>query len=191
MQSAANLQAIGLDLAKSVFQLHIVDEETGEIQRRQIKRTKLTEFFSKCQRSLVAMEACGTSHYWARVTTSFGHEAKLLPAQHVKAFLLRDKTDAMDAQAIWVAAQQPRINQTRLRQDGAATSLHGLARHAPPAHEDARHANQCAARQLGRVLHHSAGVGTTNCLHRSRASWPRHKTMIFYTQIWCSAHRNN
>jgi len=95
MQSTANLPVIGLDLAKSVFQLHIVDEETGEIQRRQIKRAKLTEFFAKCQRSLVAMEACGTSHHWARVIRSFGHEVKLLPAQHVKAFLLRDKTDAM------------------------------------------------------------------------------------------------
>ena len=57
---------IGLDLAKSVFQLHIVDVESGEIQRRQIKRAKLTEFFAKCNRSLVAMEACGSSHYWAR-----------------------------------------------------------------------------------------------------------------------------
>jgi transposase len=76
MQSTANLPVIGLDLAKSVFQLHIVDEESGEIQRRQIKRAKLTEFFAKCQRSLVAMEACGTSHHWARVIRSFGHEVK-------------------------------------------------------------------------------------------------------------------
>lgn len=70
MQSTANLPVIGLDLAKSVFQLHIVDPQTGEIKRRQIKRARLTEFFAKCQRSLVAMEACGASHYWARVTQS-------------------------------------------------------------------------------------------------------------------------
>lgn len=101
MQSTANLPVIGLDLAKSVFQLHIVDMHTGEIQRRQIKRAKLTEFFAKCQRSLVAMEACGTAHHWARMISCLGHQVKLLPAQHVKAFLLRDKTDAMDAQAIW------------------------------------------------------------------------------------------
>ena len=63
MQSTANLPVIGLDLAKTVFQLHIVDIESGEIQRRQIKRAKLAEFFAKCQRSLVAMEACGTSHH--------------------------------------------------------------------------------------------------------------------------------
>lgn len=130
MQSTVNLPVIGLDLAKSVFQLHIVDEETGEIQRRQIKRAKLTEFFAKCQRSLVAMEACGTSHYWARVISSFGHEVKLLPAQHVKAFLLRDKTDAMDAQAIWVAAQQPHIKPVLVKTERqqACMALHGMRR---------------------------------------------------------------
>ena len=61
MQSIVNLPVIGLDLAKSVFQLHIVDIESGEIQRRQIKRAKLTEFFVNCQPSLVAMEAYGAT----------------------------------------------------------------------------------------------------------------------------------
>ena len=130
MQSTANLPVIGLDLAKSVFQLHIVDMHTGEIQRRQIKRAKLTEFFAKCQRSLVAMEACGTSHHWARVIRSLGHEVKMLPAQHVKAFLLRDKTDAMDAQAIWVAAQQPHIKPVPVKTQRQQTcmALHGMRR---------------------------------------------------------------
>ncbi len=130
MQSTANLPVIGLDLAKSVFQLHIVDRETGEIQRRQIKRAKLSEFFAQCQRSLVAMEACGTSHHWARVIQSLGHEVKLLPAQHVKAFLLRDKTDAMDAQAIWVAAQQPHLKAVPVKTERQQTcmALHGMRR---------------------------------------------------------------
>jgi transposase len=61
MQSTATLPVIGLDLAKSVFQLHIVEVETGEIQRRRIKSTRLTEFFAKCEPSLVAMEACGSA----------------------------------------------------------------------------------------------------------------------------------
>lgn len=130
MQSTANLPVIGLDLAKSVFQLHIVDMQTGEIQRRQIKRAKLTEFFAKCQRSLVAMEACGTAHHWARVIGSLGHQVKLLPAQHVKAFLLRDKTDAMDAQAIWVAAQQPHLKPVPVKTERQQTcmALHGMRR---------------------------------------------------------------
>ena len=130
MQSTANLPVIGLDLAKTVFQLHIVDTESGEIQRRQIKRAKLADFFTKCQRSLVAMEACGTSHHWARVIRSLGHEVKMLPAQHVKAFLLRDKTDAMDAQAIWVAAQQPHIKSVPVKTERQQTcmALHGMRR---------------------------------------------------------------
>ena len=130
MQSTLNLPVIGLDLAKSVFQLHIVDVESGEIQRRQIKRAKLTEFFAKCNRSLVAMEACGSSHYWARTIRALGHDVKLLPAQHVKAFLLRDKTDAMDAQAIWVAAQQPHILPVPVKSERqqACLSMHGMRR---------------------------------------------------------------
>lgn len=130
MQSPTSLPVIGLDLAKTVFQLHIVDVETGEIQRRQIKRAKLAEFFVKCKHSLVAMEACGTAHHWARVIRSLGHEVKLLPAQHVKAFLLRDKTDAMDAQAIWVAAQQPHIKPVPVKTERQQTcmALHGMRR---------------------------------------------------------------
>ena len=130
MQSTANLPVIGLDLAKSVFQLHIVDMESGEIKRRQIKRAKLTEFFAKCQVSLVAMEACGTAHHWARVIRALGHQVKLLPAQHVKAFLLRDKTDAMDAQAIWVAAQQPHIKPVAVKTERqqSCMALHGMRR---------------------------------------------------------------
>lgn len=130
MQSIVNLPVIGLDLAKSVFQLHIVDIESGEIQRRQIKRAKLSEFFVHCQPSLVAMEACGTSHFWARTIRSLGHQVKLLPAQHVKAFLLRDKTDAMDAQAIWVAEQQPHILPVPVKTERQQTcmALHGIRR---------------------------------------------------------------
>lgn len=130
MQSTLSLPVIGLDLAKSVFQLHIVDVESGEIQRRQIKRVKLTEFFAKYTRRLVAMEACGSSHYWARTTRALGHGVKLLPARHVKAFFLRDKTDAMDAQAIWVAAQQPHILPVPVKSERqqACLALHGMRR---------------------------------------------------------------
>jgi len=128
MESIVKLPVIGLDIAKNVFQLHIVDAETGEIQRRQLKRAKVAEFFANCQQSLVALEACGGAHHWARTLQTQGHQVKLLPAKHVKAFLLRDKTDALDAQAIWVAAQQPHIKSVAVKseQQQVCLSLHSM-----------------------------------------------------------------
>jgi len=128
MQSTAQLPVIGMDIAKNVFQLHIVDVETGEIQRRKLKRAKVAEFFANRQPSLVAIEACGGAHHWARTLQAKGHEVKLLPAKHVRAFVLRDKTDALDAQAIWVAAQQPHIREVPVKseQQQACLSLHRM-----------------------------------------------------------------
>lgn len=130
MESTAKLPVIGLDIAKNVFQLHIVDAETGEIQRRQLKRAKVAEFFANRQPALVAIEACGGAHHWARTLLAMGHQVKLLPAKHVKAFLLRDKTDALDAQAIWVAAQQPHIKAVSVKteQQQACLGLHSMRR---------------------------------------------------------------
>jgi len=128
MKSDSQLPIIGMDIAKNVFQLHIVDAETGEIQRRQLKRAKVAEFFTNRQPSLVAIEACGGAHHWARTLLAMGHQVKLLPAKHVRAFVLRDKTDALDAQAIWVAAQQPHIREVPVKseQQQACLSLHRI-----------------------------------------------------------------
>ena len=128
MKSTAQRPVIGMDIAKNVFQLHIVDVETGEIQRRKLKRAKVAEFFANRQPSLVAIEACGGAHHWARTLQAEGHEVKLLPAKHVRAFVLRDKTDALDAQAIWVAAQQPHIREVPVKseQQQACLSLHRM-----------------------------------------------------------------
>lgn len=128
MKSDSQLPIIGMDIAKNVFQLHIVDSETGEIQRRQLKRAKVAEFFSNRQPSLVAIEACGGAHHWARTLHGMGHQVKLLPAKHVRAFVLRDKTDALDAQAIWVAAQQPHIREVPVKseQQQSCLSLHRI-----------------------------------------------------------------
>lgn len=128
MKSDSQLPIIGMDIAKNVFQLHIVDAETGEIQRRQLKRAKVAEFFANRHPSLVAIEACGGAHHWARTLLALGHQVKLLPAKHVRAFVLRDKTDALDAQAIWVAAQQPHIREVPVKseQQQACLSLHRI-----------------------------------------------------------------
>jgi transposase len=68
----------GLDLAKRVFQVHWVEMETGEICRRQLKREQVAQFFANRAPALVAMEACGSAHYWGRRLTGLGHEVRLI-----------------------------------------------------------------------------------------------------------------
>jgi transposase len=119
---------IGLDLAKRVFQLHWVDMETGEICRRQLKRDQVAEFFATQGPAVVAMEACGSAHYWGRKLKGFGHDVRLIAAQFVRPFVKTNKTDAADAQAIWEAAQRPGMKFVALKseaQQGVLT-LHRL-----------------------------------------------------------------
>jgi len=96
----------GLDIAKHVFQLYWVDPETGEIHNRRFQRQKLIEFLAQ-HKGRVALEACGSGHWWARKLMSLGYEVKLLHAKFVRPFVQTNKTDAADARAIWTAAQQP------------------------------------------------------------------------------------
>jgi transposase len=98
---------IGMDLAKHVFQLHAVDVATGRIERVKLKRGEVADFFAKRERSLVAIEACGGAHHWARQLQNRGHEVRLIAAHSVRPFVLRNKSDAADARGIWTAVQQP------------------------------------------------------------------------------------
>ncbi|NUX99803.1 IS110 family transposase [Paraburkholderia youngii] len=102
-----NGTAVGVDIAKSVFQVHYVDQETGEIVNKPVKRAKFLEFFANRAPCVIGMEACGGAHHWARQLTKMGHQVKLMAAEFVKAFNIRNKNDAADARAIWMAAQQP------------------------------------------------------------------------------------
>ena len=128
MNPTANLPVIGMDIAKSVFQLHIVDPETGEIERLKLKRDRVSTFFANRQPSLVALEACGGAHHWGRTLQAQGHTVKLLPAKQVRPFVLRDKTDARDALAIWVAAQQFHTREVPVKseQQQACLALHRM-----------------------------------------------------------------
>ena len=103
------LSTIGVDIAKSVFQLHAVDLETGEIRRLKLRRSDVLPFFANRPPSVVAMEACSSSHHWARQLRSFGHEVRLIATKFVRPFVKNNKTDAHDAQAIWEAAQRPEM----------------------------------------------------------------------------------
>jgi len=88
------LTPVGIDIAKNVFQVHYVDEATGAIVNRQIKRAKFLEFFVNRSPCLIGMQACGGAHHWARQLTQMGHQVKLMPARLVKAFNIRNKNDA-------------------------------------------------------------------------------------------------
>jgi len=96
----------GLDIAKRVFQVHWVDQD-GVVHRRTLKRAEVVPFFTTCPTGLVAMEACGTAHYWGRRLAGCGHEIRLISAQFVRPFVKTNKSDAADAEAIWEAVQRP------------------------------------------------------------------------------------
>lgn len=98
---------VGIDIAKSVFQVHYVDMATGEIVNKPLKRAALLEHFANRTRCLIGMEPCGGAQHWARALMRMGHEVKLMPGAFVKAFNIRNKNDAADARAIWLAVQQP------------------------------------------------------------------------------------
>src|SRR3974390_3185056 len=91
---------IGLDIAKSVFQVHGVDAEGKAVIRRQLKRRYVLAFFQKLSPCLVGVEACASSHHWSRELQSLGHTVRLMPPAYVKPYVKRQKNDAADAEAI-------------------------------------------------------------------------------------------
>jgi transposase len=98
---------IGVDLAKSVFQVHGVDAEGAIKVRRQLRRRQVLPFFEKLSPCLVGMEACATSHHWARAIEQLGHRVRLMPPRYVKAYVRNQKNDAADAEAICEAVSRP------------------------------------------------------------------------------------
>lgn len=101
------ITTIGLDIAKNVFQVHGIDAAENVVVRKQLRRSQVMGFFKALAPCLVGMEACATSHYWARELTKLGHQVRLMPAKHVKAYIKRNKNDAADAEAICEAVRRP------------------------------------------------------------------------------------
>jgi transposase len=103
------ITTIGIDLAKSVFQVHGVDADGKVVVRRKLKRSEVLAFFAALPPCVVGMEACGTSHYWAREIEKLGHTVRQMPAEYVKGYRRRGKkSDAADAEAICEAVTRPR-----------------------------------------------------------------------------------
>ena len=91
---------VGIDLAKTVFQVHGIDEKGKTVLRKQLKRAHVLEFFANLARCVIGMEACGGAHYWARKLSALGHEVKLMAPQLVKPYVKSNKNDRNDAEAI-------------------------------------------------------------------------------------------
>ena len=98
---------IGLDIAKSVFQVHGVDERGRVVLRRRLARGQVPAFFANLPPCLIGLEACAGAHYCARELTKLGHEVRLMPPQYVKAYVKTNKHDAADAEACCEAVQRP------------------------------------------------------------------------------------
>src|ERR1700722_441801 len=117
---------IGLDIAKSIFQVHGVDEAGTILIRKRISRAKMLEFFANLKPCLVGIEACPAAHHWGRELQALGHAVKLMPPSYVKAYLKRSKNDANDAAAICEAVTRPtmRFVPIKTKEQQAALMLH-------------------------------------------------------------------
>ncbi|MBA2920993.1 IS110 family transposase [Sphingomonas sp. MAH-20] len=120
------ISTIGLDLAKSIFQVHAINAAGEVTVRKALRRSQVLPFFTKLPPCLVGIEACGTSHHWARELTRLGHEVRLMPPAYVKPYLKRGKTDANDAEAICEAVARPtmRFVPVKSLEQQAALALH-------------------------------------------------------------------
>ncbi|MER8581236.1 IS110 family transposase [Mesorhizobium sp. M1423] len=120
------VSTIGLDVAKHVFQVHGVDAQGAVVVRRKLRRDDVVAFFTSLPACLIGIEACATSHHWARVLTALGHEVRLMPASYVKPYVKRQKNDASDAEAICEAVTRPtmRFVPTKSEEQQSVLMLH-------------------------------------------------------------------
>jgi len=120
------ITTVGLDIAKSVFQVHVVDAQGKVIVRRQLKRRYVLAFFQKLPPCLIGIEACASSHYWSRELQALGHTVRLMPPAYVKPYLKRQKNDPADAEAICEAVTRTnmRFVPTKTTEQRSCLMLH-------------------------------------------------------------------
>ena len=117
------VSTIGLDIAKSVFQVHGVDAEGAVVIRKRIGRSKMVEFFAVLPSCLVGIEACPSAHHWGRKLQALGHTVRLMPPSYVKAYLKRSKNDANDAAAICEAVTRPSMRFVPIKSEQQQSGL--------------------------------------------------------------------
>jgi len=119
------VSTIGLDIAKSVFQVHGADSSGAVVIRKRVSRLKLLEFFAALPPCLVGIEACPSAHHWGR-EQALGHTVRLMPPSYVKAYLKRSKNDANDAAAICEAVTRPSMRFVPIKTKEQQTALMSL-----------------------------------------------------------------
>src|SRR6202165_2006384 len=119
---------IGMDTSKHIFQLHGVDAAEQPVLRKRLRRKQVLAFFAKLPPTVIGMEACGASHYWARELGRLGHEVRLIAPQHVKPYVTRNKNDGRDAEALWEAKSRPTtgLGPVKTAEQQAALMLAGV-----------------------------------------------------------------
>src|SRR5258708_22198 len=124
----AEIVTIGLDIAKSVFQVHGVDAAGQIVIRRQLRRSLVLRFFAGLAPCIVGVEACATSHYWSRQLQALGHSVRLMPPSYVKPYVKRQKNDMADAEAICEAVMRPtmRFVETKTAEQQSVLMLHRI-----------------------------------------------------------------
>jgi transposase len=147
------ITTMGLDIAKSVFQVHGVDAAGNVIIRRKLERRYVVAFFQNLPPCLVGMEACATSHHWSRELQALGHTVRLMPPAYVKPYVKRQKNDAADAEAICRRSPGALCGD----QEPRAAELPDAPPHPPSLHPAADGRNQFDPRIAGRVRHCGAG----------------------------------
>lgn len=149
----SEVTTIGLDLAKNVFQAHGATCSGEVVFRKRLRREQVMKFFASQSRCLVAMEACASSHFWARALAELGHDVRLIPPAYVKPFVKRQKNDMADAEAICEAAQRPTMRFVAVKSE--------------------------AKQAVGGYLPHPRSSGPAENPDHQRATWPYGRVRLY------------
>ena len=182
--STMKITTIGIDLAKNVFQVHGVDERGRTVLKKQLKRDQMAAFFAKLPACLIGLEACGSSHHWARKLQGFGHTVRLMAPQFIKPYVKTNKNDAADAEAICEAVARPNMRFVPVKsvEQQAVLSLHRVRQSFVKARTAQANQIRSLLGEFGLVM--PKGItnvrkrvpevlenALTSCLHRSRIWW--------------------
>ena len=169
------ITTIGIDLAKTVFQVHGVDERGKAVLRKQLKRKDVVSFFANLEPCLIGMEACGSAHYWARKLSELGHTVRLMAPQFVKPYVKTNKSDRNDAEAICEAVARPNMRFVPVKTADDAGGA-GAAPSAPGIREGAHRAGQPDSRVAGRVRDRDSPRASGTSPSACRRSWKTART---------------